>query len=154
VALGASEVVQVVHTQTGAVSTTSTTIPFDDTIPQNTEGAEFMTLAITPTNASNLLYIDVNLFATTTNSVFAVVALFQDTTADALAATGSFQPTSTAGQHISFKHKMTAGTTSATTFKVRAGPHAASTLTFNGQSGGRIWGGVAASTITITEVLA
>jgi hypothetical protein len=154
VALGASEVVQVVHTQTGAVSTTSTTIPFDDTIPQNTEGAEFMTLAITPTNTNNLLYIDVDIFATTTNSVFTIVALFQDTTADALAATGSFQPTSTAGQAIHLRHKMTAGTTSATTFKVRLGPHAASTLTFNGQSGGRIFGGVAASTITITEVLA
>jgi hypothetical protein len=151
---GSSEVVQVVHTQTGAVSTTSTTIPFDDTIPQNTEGAEFMTLAITPTNTNNLLYIDVDIFATTTNSVFTIVALFQDTTADALAATGSFQPTSTAGQAIHLRHKMTAGTTSATTFKVRLGPHAASTLTFNGQSGGRIFGGVAASTITITEVLA
>jgi hypothetical protein len=150
---GSSKVVQVVQTQTGAMSTTTTTIPFDDTIPQNTEGAEFMTLAITPTNTNNLLYIEVNTFATTTNAVFTVSALFQDTTASALAAVASFQPTSTAGQTVHLSHKMTAGTTSATTFKVRLGPHAASTLTFNGQSGARMFGGVAASSITITAVL-
>ena len=47
-ALPAGSVLQVVQTQTGAVATTTVTIPFDDTIPQITEGAEFITLAITP----------------------------------------------------------------------------------------------------------
>ena len=35
----------------------TTTIPFDDTIPQNTEGTEIITVAITPTNVSNRLKI-------------------------------------------------------------------------------------------------
>ncbi len=48
-------VVQAVNTQTGAVGTTTTIMPFDDTIPQITEGSEFMTRAITPTSASNIL---------------------------------------------------------------------------------------------------
>ena len=51
--------VQVVNTQTGAVDTGTTAMPCDDTIPQNTEGDEFMTLAITPTSATNKLKIDV-----------------------------------------------------------------------------------------------
>ena len=44
------------------------------------------------------------------------------------------------------------GTTSATTFKIRAGGNGAGTWTFNGQSGARRYGGVEASSITITEI--
>jgi hypothetical protein len=47
---------------------------------------------------------------------------------------------------------MTAGTIIATTFKVRVGCSGAGTTTFNGVAGGRIFGGVMASSITITEV--
>ena len=47
---------------------------------------------------------------------------------------------------------MTAGTTSSTTFKGRAGLSAAGTLSFNGFGGARRFGGVMASSITITEV--
>jgi hypothetical protein len=50
-------------------------------------------------------------------------------------------------------HYMTAGTTSATTFKVRGGVNAG-TLTFNGEVGARLFGGVCASSITVTEIAA
>ena len=40
------------------------------------------------------------------------------------------------------------------TFKVRAGANAAGTTTFNGTGGARRMGGVAASSITITEIKA
>jgi hypothetical protein len=47
---------------------------------------------------------------------------------------------------------MTAGTTSETTFRVRAGPsNTTYTLTFNGYNSARYFGGVMASSITITE---
>jgi hypothetical protein len=144
---------QVVNSQTGAVATGTTTIPFDDTIPQNTEGTEVMTLAITPKSALNTLLIDVTVFASVTATPWIIAALFQDSTANALATVASFNNLSTAGMTITFRHKMVAGTT-ATTFKVRLGPSSAATLTFNGQSGGRIFGGVAASSITITEIAA
>ena len=152
----AGSVIQRVNTQTGSVSTGTTQMPLDDTIPQNTEGDEYMTLAITPTNASNILYIDVLLNAATTvgaGSQFSV-ALFQDSTAGALAAVA--QGAIDSGQMMSVRltHKMTAGTTSATTFKVRAGGNGAGTTTFNGRSSGRIFGGVMASSITITEIKA
>jgi hypothetical protein len=47
---------------------------------------------------------------------------------------------------------MDAGTTSETTFKVRAGGEEAGTTTFNGVGGARKYGGVLASSITITEI--
>ena len=152
--IDAGGVVQVVNTQTGAMTTGSTTIPNDDTIPQNTEGNEFMTLAITPKSASNKLKIDVvlNLAVATTGNLIA--ALFQDSTAGALAAVSEYTATSNGNMRLVFTHYMTAGTTSSTTFKVRAGCNNAGAVTFNGAGGARLYGGVMASSITITEIAA
>ena len=148
----AGAIVQVVNVQDGATSSGTTIIPEDDTIPQNTEGFEVMTLAITPTNASNILYIDVVAHRGTTAAGYQITALFQDSTADAIAATGNVNVTNDTTVTVKFRHKMTAGTTSSTTFKVRIGQNNAGTVRFNGNSGSRVYGGVAASSITITEI--
>lgn len=55
---------------------------------------------------------------------------------------------------LTFRYRMTAGTTSATTFKVRIGSCNAGTTTFNGTASGRIFGGVMGSYIKITEMQA
>jgi hypothetical protein len=145
--------VKQVYTQTGASATGNTTMPNDDSIPQNTEGDEYMTLAITPTSSTNRLKIDVVFCgATATSNRGPVVALFQDTTANALAAAEGSGGDNNFAASICFTHYMTAGTTSATTFKVRAGSTDGSQLTFNGQGGTRLLGGVMASSITITEI--
>ena len=144
--------VQVVNTQTGAVNTGTTVFPNDDTIPQNTEGDEYMTLAITPTNASNKLKIDVVFVCSHTALGAVVAALFQDSTANALAAAWHDVRATTAAVTVKFTHYMAAGTTSETTFKVRGGGQGSGTLTFNGGAGVRKYGGVLASSITITEI--
>jgi len=150
------KIVQIVNTQTGAVSTGTTIIPNDDTIPQNTEGDEYMTLAVTPTSATNILQIDVVVFGceATSDPSLMIVALFQDTTAGAIACGSQNLYGIFAGPTCcTFRHRMTAGTTSATTFKVRAGMEQAGTFVFNGGNGtGRKFGGVLASSITITEI--
>jgi hypothetical protein len=150
--IASSGVAQVVNTQTGAVATGSTLIPTDDTIPQNTEGTEFMTLAITPKRAENLLRIDVvcNLTSETAQR-YLTAALFQDSTANALASNTSYMEGAFSGNPIVITFWMTAGTTSATTFKVRGGANGVSTVSFNGSGGVRIQGGVMYSSITITE---
>ena len=145
-------VLQVVNTQTGAVSTGTTTMPNDDTIPQNTEGDEYMTLAITPNATSNILKIQIVIHIAHTAVLPVSAALFQDSTAGALAASSLVSDNANQMYHLSFTHWMTAGTTSATTFKVRAGGNGAGTTTFNGASGARRYGGVLASSITITEI--
>lgn len=145
-------IIQTVNTITGAVSSGSTVIPIDDTIPQITEGDQVMSKAVTPNNASNLLRIDVVAnFGNSTGDIV-VVALYQDSSADAIAC--SFTSTTAGGvRSMSFTHYMTAGTTSSTTFKVRIGG-AAGTTTFNGVGGSRYMGGVLASSITIHEIKA
>ena len=148
------EIIQIVNTQTGAVATGNTQIPYDDTIPQNTEGNEYMTLAITPISSTNILIIEAILnLAHTSNNDFMLAALFQDDVADALAAIhfcrDGFGNAPCEGV---LKHSMVAGITDEIIFKVRAGCNVAGTTTFNGQSGGRIFGGRMASSMTIMEV--
>lgn len=146
--------VQRVYTSTGAVATGAVAIPYDDTIPQNAEGTQFLTLAITPTNASNLLDImfKANVASNGGGNQFITVALFQDTTANSI---GSAVETTT-GQnlplHISGEVRITAGTTAATTIKMRIGDHSGSTITLNGANSGRIGGGALVSALSITEV--
>ena len=146
-------VLQVVSYQTGAVATGTTLIPWDDTIPQITEGNEYMSLAITPKSATSRLKIDVVAFATSNASVALTVAIFQDSTAGALAAANSINANVGWPVNFSFSHNMVSGTTSSTTFKIRIGGHSAGTVTFNGTASGRLYGGVLASSITITEVV-
>ena len=147
------KVVQVVNTSTGAVATTTGVIPNDDSIPQSSEGGEFLTLAITPTSATNKLIIKAFLNLSPNGTSFTFSALFQDSTASAISASSTYH---TANElnigHI--EHYMTAGTTSETTFKIRVGKHSAGTTTLNGISGARKFGGVLISSMTITEISA
>lgn len=144
--------IQIVGNSTSAVSTGTTIIPLDDTIPQNTEGDQYMTQAITPTSATSKLVIEVVVMGA--HSVAAtdhIVALFQDSTANALAAVANNQATANGRTTTTLKHIMTAGTTSSTTFKIRVGGHQAGTFTFNGHSSTRDFGAITKSSIYITE---
>ena len=148
------KVAQIVSTLVEAAATGTTSIPYNDTIPQNNEGNEYMTLAITPTNSSSVLRIDVKI--TSSNSTAGQntgVALFQDSTAGALASALQLTTGDTELQEHSINHTMTAGTTSETTFKVRAGRHSAGTFYFNSKGGTSFHGGVLFSSIIITEYL-
>jgi hypothetical protein len=152
---GSGVIVQQVNVQTGAVATGATVMPHDDTIPDIAEGDEYMTLAITPTSAANKLKIDVvmaELYTSAAGGVYMGVALFQDATGPALASSEAFDAGATPAHTFSFTHYMTSGTTSSTTFRVRAGASGAGTTTFNGVAAGRIHGGAMASSITITEI--
>ena len=149
-------IVQVVNYQTGAVATGTTLIPYDDTIPQNTEGDQYLSLAITPKSATNKLLIEVvlNLNHSSASAGGLWATLFQDAAANALAICwGGKDSAANRSTEVVLRHYMTAGTTSATTFKVRAGASVAGTTILNGdQDETRRFGGVMASSITITEI--
>jgi len=146
------QVVQTVNYETGAYQSGTTTIPSNDNIPQNTQGNEFMTLAITPTSATSKLKIEVmaNVGSASAGSRM-VVALFQDSVSDAIACCESNLNTNET-MAMSLNHFMTAGTISETTFKVRIGSHNGSATTCLNGLGSRLRGGVSVSSITITEI--
>lgn len=145
-------VVQTAYSQSGTVATGTTTTPYDNTIPQSSEGTQFMSVSITPRNVNNILKVTTVFWgAISATSTDLTVALFRDSIANALSAVSTFGATN---QRVclTFVHYVVAGSLDATTFKVRAGGSSASTITFNGSGGGQIFGGVAGSSITVEEI--
>lgn len=141
---------------TGVLSgATSGTIPLDDTLPQINEGAEVAALAvsITPQHVDNILELElyVHGFITNANST-AVAALFQDANINAIAATYQSGGNNTdMDMRLLIKHRMVAGTTSEIDFTVRLGV-TAGTLTVNGRSGARLFGGAVVSSLIVREI--
>ena len=148
-------VVAVSHTSSAAQVTGTTTMPLDDTIPQNTEGFEVLTQAHTAASATNKLTIIANILVGGVDG-HKIAALFIDSTAGALAAT-SCRYNSSDGGVITLTHDYTPGDTSSHTYKIRIGSATAGTLEMNGAlngTTGRFYGGVASSTLTIIERVA
>mgnify|MGYP003647024025 FL=1 len=147
-------VVQTVYAETATASTGTTQFPLDDTIPQNSEGFEVITAAITPTASGNRLRIAGSVQYSTSGAARVSLALFQDSTANALAQIWDYNPQNAALKSMAFNFEIAAGTTSETTFKIRVGPTTSTTVTINGTSGARIGGGVLKTSLSITEVKA
>lgn len=147
-------VIQRVNTNYATSATGTTLIPVDDTIPQNTEGDEYITLSITPKSSSNVLIINclLNISTSASGTVNLIAALFQDSTANALNAGWCTSVAANSPNQVHIQHIMLAGTTSATTFKIRAGGGSSGTLTINGAGGSRYLGGVLMSSLEIIEV--
>lgn len=148
----AGHIIQVANTVVSTVATGTTLLPFDDTIPQNTEGDQYMSLAFTPKFATSLLKIDVSVVIGHSAANNMIVALFRDTTAGAIGVSWQFLASAPSEVNISFSVVVPANSIANTTFKVRAGGNLAGTTTFNGRSGTRYFGGVSSSSITITEI--
>lgn len=149
--LPVGSVIQVVSTRTATVNSGSTAMPSDDSIPGITEGDEFMTLAIAPTEVGNTLIIETMALMSESAVNVSAAALFQDSATDALTAIS--YPTSATDEMlpVSLPYVHTASATSSTTFRFRAGNSLGGTTTINGQSGNRRLGGVAPSTMIIRE---
>ena len=153
--VGESKVVQVVNVQSASYATGTTALPMDGSIPQISEGNEFMTLAVTPTSASNKLIIHVILYGAGSAAQQYSCALFQDSTANALSVDSHYsQGANEKYSNFVIHHYMAAGTTSATTFKVRMGHTGGATAFFNGSHDANLDHGAAnKSSITIWEIL-
>lgn len=150
--LAAAAVVQVAYAETGASATTTTTIPNDDTIPQITEGAEFLTCAITPQSATNYLLVRAEIQCSPSVSANLIAALFRDSTASALAVSFAAGSGGSEVRKLTIQYRAVAGSTAATTFRLRAGMGSAGTMTVNGAAGARLFGGAANTSITVTEI--
>lgn len=151
--LPTGSVLQVVNIQSSAFTSTTTLIPLDNTIPQNTEGTELFTLSITPTSATTKLKIDVVLHGGVSVGAWASLAIFQDSNANAIAATSSYMSQAGGAIAIPLTYFMTSGTTSATTFKLRYGPNTG-TMGINGNNTAGFFNGTLYTSMTITEIAA
>ncbi len=146
------QVVQVVNVTDGAVATGTTVVGASDAIMQNTQGDQYMSLAITPKSATNILRIESIIHcAHSVATAFILAGIFQDSIADNLAVGWEYSHAVNYNKQLQVEHYMVAGTTSSTTFKIRVGSNQVGTTTFNGQASSRRQGGKLCSSITITE---
>lgn len=147
--------VQRQRTATGATASGSVQVPLDDSIPQSGEGDQYMTQAITPTAKTNVLRITSRgIFTSGAATPTLIASLFQDATANALASSMQSLGNGAGQTQMMVDYSMLAGTVSSTTFKYRCGASAAGTNYFNGNSGGRVMGGVANSFLDVAEIMA
>jgi hypothetical protein len=150
----ADKIKQIVKTESTTQSSGTTQLPTRDTsIPQITEGDEYMTRTITPASSSNRLLIQVSIhYGMGTDGREVGAAIFQDTTANALASVSEYATSAGDMHELFFMLEMEAGTTSETTFKVRAGwGYQSTTFYFNRDKNVNTMGGVLKSYIIITE---
>lgn len=134
---------------------TAAVMPYDTSIPQNTEGVEIVTAAITPKSATSKLLIEAQAtatFAGWSGTQYMIAGLFQDSTANALSA--NVTPIGAAGTYsVRVHYVMTSGTTSETTFKLRVGGALNSGTGTITSAAGSVLGGVAKTTLTVTEIM-
>jgi len=148
-------IVQVVEDTYSTYSSTTSVIPYDDTIPQSSEGTEILSQAITPTDSSNILVFEYGIGVNRIASGEGIIAILcTSDSSDALQASlvnavfGSSSETSSG----TYSYQMTAGGTSSITYSVRVGTTGASTAYINGTSGGRKFGGASSCYLRITEI--
>ncbi len=149
-------IIQIVSGAIVRTSAQTTTIPFDNTKPQNTEGTQLGTCTITPKAASNILevYAYVHFVSGSGTAQAMTIALFQDSGVDALKTTFGIagMPTNTRLQ-LQLCYRVVAGSTSATTFKLRGGNNTATPWYVNaGSTGAQLWGDTDETAIYITEI--
>ena len=149
------KVAQVVQAETNSIINTTNSISNDTSIPQISEGAEALTCAITPTNASSTLFIFVDMvLGSGGGGVGSIIALFKDSTANALQSkvvqTGQVNVVHADAKFI---HKIAAGSTSAQTFKLRFAASGGGTVGINSYDGSTAsMGGTMKTSLIIMEV--
>lgn len=149
-------VVQVRRKQDSAMASGTTTTFNDNTIPQSGEVTMFMTQAITPRSALNLLRFNhLGNYSGASSTSQLIVGLFQDSNADALAVTSDTSGPGGGGQYNlqGLSHQMVSGTTSSTTFKIGAGNVSGGQITFNGSGAAAKMNGTFASVLHIEEIM-
>jgi hypothetical protein len=144
---------QIVFFRTSDYSSGSTIIPIDNTIPQNTEGDQYMSIDFIPLSSKSILEIDVNATLSFSSSGTITMALFQDSVANAICSKPAGfvgGPGEMIGAFM--RHILKSTSTSLTTFKFRAGNVNAGTTYFNG-NGSAIYNNTLFSSITIKEII-
>ena len=153
-AAGGGKVKQMVYTMVQTTSSGTGSFPYDDTIPQNDEGREVFTQAITPTSSSSLLKIEVVIQGSISNHAQWIVCLFQDSIANALAVS-RIRADAQQAVHLNnnnIMHVMVSGTTSEITFKVRMGAYSGTSYLNEATNNTDAYGGKCNSGIVVTEI--
>ena len=140
------------HVRTDWVSQTGPAFSIVDTIPQNTMGTEYLSVAsYTPTVLDARIRVSV-LFAYTTVGVIGIMAaLFRSDNSGARACGMNITGGTDYEGQILFEHEWVVDTLTPYTWSVRAAGSTSSAIRLNGRSSGRVYGGAWTSYLRIDE---
>lgn len=130
----------------------SAVIPYDDSIPQKTEGTQIISLNVVTTTATQRVKLSFCGFCTMDASGEVVGAIFQGSASDAIQAAATRLGVNTWPDPLSFEIPtvdVLIGSATTTAFSVRVGP-TTSNCRFNGTASARLFGGAAAATLEAT----
>ena len=149
------------HLRTSAVATGTGTVTVTDALPDKIEGDNYLfavRIVTAHESQSNLLDIRAELFVSSSNADVNIAgALFFDSDTPAVAAVLAPRngvanaKTTLVLRHLALNRNAGAGAVG--TINLRAGTASAGTTTVNGSAGARLFGGVAASSLTIDEIM-
>ena len=161
---GGGEFVQRYIAEYTANASIATVIPYDNTVPQVTEGTQIISTVIAQKSPLNILRLTICGFGCATGTTAArsyggAVTLFTDLSASAIGATGFqnyCQTGSTLGHAQSFTlvREISLGDIANHTISVRVGPSGgnATSIRLNwNTAGSALWGAAAYTTLTIDE---
>ena len=142
------------YTENTANTSITATIPLDNTIPQNTEGTQILSQAYTMANTTNRLRIRVSGFiGGANNNTSGTVALFSSASANALAARCiKCEQSGNDTTQFYLEHELVVGSVSARTYTVRVGK-SSGTIILNADGATALYGGVAAITMVLEEIV-
>ncbi|MCP4899895.1 MAG: hypothetical protein GY906_23250 [bacterium] len=150
---GSGVTVQEFNLERELVDSTTTAMPADDTIPQNTEGKELFSQAITPTDAANIIEVELEIYlGTDASNTYSTVGLF-DGASDAIRGWVFSHHNNSFMDVMRVKHRFVAGGTSEITLALRYGPNSGGNTTYiNQDTTAAHLGGVLLTTMTIREI--
>lgn len=130
-------------------------IPADNTIPQDAEGDELLTVSITPKYANSKIRIKayVPAYLATGSSIGWAIAIFKDSGADALAATRGFDAQGADNLYVEYEETLSSA--SAITYKLRCGecPSTADDLYVGSYyPSARLFGGINRYWLSVEEI--
>lgn len=147
-------VVQYKYAEYTANTDLTTVIPYDDTIPQVTEGTQVLSVTITPKSASSKIIIRGALTGAVGTAAQALcMAVFVNGGANAIFASSTIMGGANYTACIPFEFEHAPGSTSAQTYTVRVGP-SSGTARLNGTSSVRRFGGISKCTLIAEERVA
>jgi hypothetical protein len=129
----------------------TTIIPFDDTLPQNTEGTQILTITVTTTTATQKVRLRAQAWAfSSVGSIQVIVALFRTGNANAIAASADQGGAAPLLYCVEFEDAP--GAAGTYTYTVRIGPSAAASVYVNGTTTSRMLGGASRATLVADVV--
>lgn len=148
----AGSVLQTAVATTTTIATVSSSIPYDNTKPQKTEGTEILTVSITPKFANSKILIKALVQGGHSGDAYNTAALFQDSTADAFASgigSGAASGRAVFAEVVAY---IDAVNTTARTYKLRCGT-TSGTWWINGTtSGGALHNGACVTSLIAQEI--